>query len=531
MQLTVVFPSCNAWSAACAPESGWPTAAPHGTEARQTNLDKSGNDTSLKPLRNGGNKQTGRTVMMNMTKWLCAILIAGSTLAWAETSNTELLERYRKIYDDTAAEYESVYRMANQAWPIDYIEALQTLQAKLQSLGNLDAWEAVSEELNRFRRDMSLTETVPSPAELCEIQNAYRSHVEQLASEKSAKLEDLRIKYVTRLAALQREWTQQGKFNHAFKARDEIERVGGPQEEPVAVEEPEAFPEPRARASAATAIPTEAVTHADGTVVYPSGVAAPSERGVVFKTELLSSTDHSPWSPSVSVKLWETSDKASDSFERDQFVGTVDGKVKSDTRFVRAALRMAKSGVQQRDLELRVEYYAKPAGGSGDARLAATRHVGSPVLDTRLVYVDVAPVSIDSLSRSISIGPFGEHSKTVGDKFYGYIVSVLDATGALLYQGASSSTLAKQATIPEPKKQFGRERPFAPEGDDAGEKADTQALHAELEAASMALREAKSSPYFKKRGPGGREAIREAEQRLRRAQEAIREAEKEKWRR
>ena len=470
--------------------------------------------------------------MMSMIKWLCTILIATSTLAWAETGNTELLERYRKIYDDTAAEYEAVYRMANQAWPIDYIKALQTLQAKLQSSGDLDAWEAVTGELNRFRRDMTLTEPAASPTELRALQDSYRSHAEELTAENTAKLEDLRSKYVARLAALQREWTQQGKFDHAFKARDEITRVGGPPEEPVAAEEQDARPEPAARPSVTTPVPTEAVTHADGTVVYPPGAAAPSERGVVFKAELLSSTEHSPWSPSVSVKLWETSDKASDSFERDKFVGTVDGKVKSDTRFVRAALRMAKSGTQQRDLELRVEYYAKPAGGSGDARLAATRHVGIPGLDTRLVYVDVAPVSVDSLSRSISIGRFGEHSKTVGDKFYGYIVSVLDAKGALLYQGASSSTLAKQATVPAPKKQPGGwGRPSGQQDDGGGEKADTQALRAELEAASMALKEARSSSRFKKRGPGGNEAVREAEQRLRRAQEAIYRAEKEKWRR
>ena len=459
--------------------------------------------------------------MINMTKWVCAILIMGPTLAWAETSDADLLEKYRKIYDDTAAEYETVFRMASQAWPIDYIKALQALQSKSQQSGDLDGWEAVNQELNRFQRDMIIASNEPSHAELCALQDSYRAHAEQLASEKNSKLEDLRSKYVSRLATLQREWTQQGKFNYAFKARDEIERVGGPPKEPTVDEEP---PERAESAATPSPVPTETMTHADGTIVYPPGAMASNEKGLVFRTKLLASTEHSPWSADVALKLWETSDKASDTFERDHLVGTVDGKEKTDTRFVRAALRMARADVEKRDLELQVQYYAKPAGGSGDPRMVMQRHAKIPALDTRLVYVDVAPVSIDSLSRAVTIGPFREHSQTVGDKFYGYIVSVLDADGMLLYQGASSSTLAKQATVPEPREEPGQG--WFPVRRDEGERdADIQALRAEVEAARMALREASSWQRFRHKTHTGREAIREAEERLKEANEALRRAE------
>jgi len=454
---------------------------------------------------------------------------------WAETDNTELLATYRKIYDDTAASYENVHRMAMQAWPIEYIKALQTLQAKLQSSGDLDGWETINAELNRFQRDKTLTEVVSSPAELRALQLSFSSRSEEITAERDAKLEDLRSKYVSRLSTLQREWTQQGKFTHAFQARDEIARVGGPPKESVTSTEPEPEP-PVPPAPVPSPTPTETITQADGTVVYPSGVTAPTKQGMLFKTENLSRTEHSPWSPGVTVRIWDTSDKESDSFQRDHFVGDVDGKVKTDTRYVRAALRTAKPGVQARDVELQVQYYAKPAGGSGDPRLVTTRYTEIPVLDTRLVYVDLAAVSIDSVSRSVSIGPYRDHSKTVGDKFYGYIVSVLDSEGKLQYQGASSTTLGKQATVPEPKREpsFGRGKkaygfgkPFGHrdggEGDD--DEADTRALRAEVEAAYRALKEVESSARLKPKGPGRREEVMEAEKRLREAIERLKRAE------
>lgn len=479
----------------------------------------------------------GRTVVMNMTKWICAILTASLVTVWAETDNTELLAKYRKIYDDTAAEYESVNRMATQAWPIEYIRALQALQAKLQSSGDLDGWEATNAELNRFKRDMKLGETVSSPAELRVLQESVRTRSEQLTAERDAKLNDLRSKYVSRLAELQREWTQQGKFTDAFKARDEIARVGGMPKEPTAPAAAEREPEPTERPATPSPVPTEAITQADGTMIYPPGIIAPTEQGVVFKTELMSGTEHSPWSPGVLVKIWETSDKESDSFQRDHFVGDVDGKVKSDKRYVRASLRTAKSGVQKRDLQLQIQYYAKPAGGSGDPRLVTTRYAEIPALDTRQVYVDLSLVSIDSLSRSVSIGPFRDHSKTVGDKFYGYIVSVLDSEGALQYQGASSTTLAKLATVPEPKRElgFGRGKKgfgnqFRRDDDDDGVAAaedDTRALRAEVEAAYRALKAVEASARLKPKGTGKREEVLKAEQRLREAAEKLRRAQRE----
>ncbi len=99
-------------------------------------------------------------------------------------------------------------------------------------------------------------------------------------------------------------------------------------------------------------------------------------------------------------------------------------------------------------IKLQLEYFSKPASGSGDPRLFTRKKIPISALDTRVVYVDFAPVSIESISRSIDVGR-RDYSQTMGSKFYGYIITVLGADGTLLYQSATSGTLAKLAKKPD----------------------------------------------------------------------------------
>jgi hypothetical protein len=209
-------------------------------------------------------------------------------------------------------------------------------------------------------------------------------------------------------------------------------------------------------------VSASAATLADGTEVTSPGAPAPKREGMVFKTELLSSTEHSPRVSTVSVRAWDTSTRESDSVEKDRFVGTHEFKKESDLRHLRLAVRTTQSSRSLRDLKLHIQYFSKPAGGSGDPRVTTQKQIPLAWLDSRLVYVDVAPVSIDSLSQSHTSRRGREFSKTTGDMFYGYIVSVVDADNAVHYQGASSRTLAKLAKKPsaqvEEEKQQGRNK-------------------------------------------------------------------------
>jgi len=377
-----------------------------------------------------------------MNKLIFALLMLGSTLSWAESTDNQLIEKYRKIYDGTAEQYATEFSRAALSWSVKYTNNLQDLLVKSQASGNLNDWEVINKEVKRFQGSSTLSGASSSSSEIRSLQDRYRSQAEKLKAVKNSKVETLREQYVARLTALQQELTKQGKFDDAFVARNEIERVeGGSKVEPDNSKNRQNTANIKSeRISAAT----DVVSHADGTTVTPPGAPAQNQEGVRFNEKKLSKSENSPFSSEVYIKLWESSDKGSESFERDKFIGTVDSRVKSDLRRVRVALRKSKPGTSLRDLKLQVEYFSKPASGSGDPRLFARKKVSISALDTRVVYVDFAPVSIESISRSIDVGR-RDHSQTMGNKFYGYIITVLGSDGTVLYQTATSGTLAKLA--------------------------------------------------------------------------------------
>ncbi len=106
---------------------------------------------------------------------------------------------------------------------------------------------------------------------------------------------------------------------------------------------------------------------------------------------------------------------------------------------------MLKLGKEEHNIKLSVQYFAKPAGGSGDPRQVTTKHITLSVLDAQPIYVDLPPVAIESVSRTLS-GARRDFSKTSGDKFYGYIVTVLSHDNTVLYQGVTTGGLRKLAT-------------------------------------------------------------------------------------
>lgn len=379
---------------------------------------------------------------MSMNKLMFALLVLGSTLSWAESSDTQLIEKYRKIYDGTTKQYVAEFSRDTLFWSVKYTNNLQDLLAKSQASGNLNDWEVINKEIKRFRGSPTLNGVSSSLSDIRSLQDKYRPHAEKLKADKSSKEETLREQYVSRLTVLQQELTKQGKFDDAFAARDEIERVGGgSNEEPDDAKNRHDATNIKSEKFSA---PTDVVPLADGTKVTSPGAPAPNQEGLHFKDKILLTSENSPFSSEVYIKLWESSDKGSESFEREKFKGTVDSRVKSDLRRVRVALRKSKPGTALHDLKLQVEYFSKPASGSGDPRLFTRKTVTIAALDTRVVYVDFAPVSIESITSSINIGR-QDRSKTVGNKFYGYIITVLGSDGTVLYQSATSSTLAKLA--------------------------------------------------------------------------------------
>jgi hypothetical protein len=367
----------------------------------------------------------GRTVVMSMTKWwLCILVAMQSVMAIADTNDTDLLAKYRKIYDNAIAGYETEYRIAMQVWPIDYINSLKALQIEHQTSGNLDGWELVNKELIRFRAEPTLDDAKLPDAELQALQESFRKRRTTARTDRITKRDALTKKYASRLAVLQREWTQRGKFDAAFAVRDEIKRARGnqasSQEESKEVDDadkPAGPPE--------TPPPPDTVTLKDGTRVTRPGAPAPTrELRVQFNDKRLFTTSRSPQTPLIDATLWDFADSE-----------------QSGMRHARVAVRTTHSGNPKDNLRLQTQYYSKPSGASQTPRLVTTKWTPIPLLEKRPVFVDLAPVPNAEFSYTVK----HRRARNTNYKFYGYVVTLLGPDHAVLYEAATASALGKLA--------------------------------------------------------------------------------------
>jgi len=386
---------------------------------------------------------------------VCLLLIAASAFA---AGNAQLIQRYSKIYEDNINKYETEFFKQKQRCCIDYIKVLKTKRDKLQTSGDLDGWEALNKELARFRDKPVVNEIVSSPADLRKIQDAYCKHLGQLEHKKNSQMVDFKKKYITKLEGLQKKWTKEGKFEDAYLAKAEIKKINESEKltkaEKALAKHNGSLSKPTGTAKlssvkgrkSATKPPKENMVLKDGTIIYPPGIS-PRQRGMSHKPVTLSRSKLSPWPSSISVKINVSTDK-SDNTRRS---GYVTYGSSSDTRKARVSMRTNASGDIKKKLRLLIQYYTKAASGSSSPKLLTTKNILIPYLDKRFVSVDVAPVSISSSSTTYHSYGSRRHSGLTGERVYGYVLSVLNADGNLLYQGITKSTLNSIVKVPDIK--------------------------------------------------------------------------------
>jgi hypothetical protein len=355
------------------------------------------------------------------------------------SKNSDMIKQYSKIYENNISKYEKTFFSKKQSSCIEYIRILKKTQKELQDAGNLDGWGAVNKELTRFRNEPVVKEKVKSPANLRAIQDAYCAHLDKLEQNKHAQIISLKKKYIAKLTALQKEWTRSGNFNDAYVAKAEIKRVN----ESDKIKKSEAAlakcnsektsPDSSKSSSSAEdspedAAPEKATVLSDGSIVHPPATT-PRYQGKTYKPAALSRTPLSPWPTPISAKIYIAS-------ETD---GAKNSRI-TDTRNIKIVLKAAKSGDIKTDLSLIVQYYVKSVSGSSSPRLDTTKNIKVPFLDKRSVVIEVAPVSVTFYKS--------EHS-AYGDKFYGYIVSVVDSDNNLIYQASTKSVLSNIAKVPD----------------------------------------------------------------------------------
>jgi len=383
--------------------------------------------------------------------FLLALLSNSSlTLAAPSQATVALVKRYSRIYSNNIAKYEKDFFKKKQRGCIEYIRILKNKQSQLQQSGDLEGWATINNELDRFRETPVVPHVVSSPEILHNIQATYRKHLQSLVKDKNTKIVAFTGQYLKRLESLKTKMTREGNFDDAFLVRDEINRVKHLDKylhaQHALLSESKTPDTVEKAAPDAQEIPTENIEYADGTIVYYPPGTAPHTAGISYKPVSLSRTKISPWPSSVLPRIATTSEKSSNSRRNgDTIYGTASANIK-----VRANIRTSKSGTIKHDIYLIVQYYGKSVTGGTTPELIETRRAKIPYLDHHFVNIYFSGVDITSSIRTHrSFSGHRQISDGDGQKFYGYIVSVVDKDNKLLYQAVSRPALNDVARIPD----------------------------------------------------------------------------------
>ncbi len=164
---------------------------------------------------------------MNM-KRVCAVCIflASTTVSHA-AGQTKSLTSMKAVYERGIKRIEDEYAEKSAAWSDEYVKALRALKTRMQKAGDLDGWEFVGSEMERFVKSRTIADSdiVRSSPALLAIQTKYGKLPSILDEKKSAAILDLTKLYLGHLKKLRTDLTKRGDVAQALLVKSEAERV------------------------------------------------------------------------------------------------------------------------------------------------------------------------------------------------------------------------------------------------------------------------------------------------------------------
>ena len=113
------------------------------------------------------------------------------------------------------------------------------------------------------------------------------------------------------------------------------------------------------------------------------------------------------------------------------------------------SLKSSNKAYTLEDPKLVVEYFSKPAADNGKAepKKFNTKTFSLPKLDgARLVNIECPAVSLESYSYKYTSSYYGNETYSSGNEYYGFVMTIFDAGGTLIYQAAYPNSLKKAGT-------------------------------------------------------------------------------------
>jgi hypothetical protein len=113
------------------------------------------------------------------------------------------------------------------SYPDEYLNAVETMAQAFQQKGDLEGWQAVTAEKNRFAiaRTVSERDLVKEPNALRKMQLHYRESVKRTKLIRAKKIVAMTTRYIQTLENMQKKLTVDGKIEEALRVKTELQRV------------------------------------------------------------------------------------------------------------------------------------------------------------------------------------------------------------------------------------------------------------------------------------------------------------------
>lgn len=360
------------------------------------------------------------------------------------------LASLKAVYEQEAAKIESEYQKGSLALEARYPQDLNTLKARGQKAGDLNAVMAVDAEIRRFDAERSIPDAAAPglPDDVLALQASHRKAREDLDRSRSTKTLSLVKLYLRRLEDAKKSLTMEGQLDEALAVNAEIDVLRSSPAlmaadfDAVAADDGGASKPPAAEPPAPAGPSVADLRLPSGVKMYEGN--APSGDSVTMKSEQLSPTSRTKLTRKLaaSVSMGDSGGPSRSTYSTGY--SSSSSKSGSTTHYVRIGLRPASTQYRFGGGTLVVQFFAKEVGSQGkiEPKLAATQTIPLPGIEMgKPITVDCAPLSLYSRSYKYKSYYGTRYSSESGMDLYGIVVSAFETDGALAYQGASSAAL------------------------------------------------------------------------------------------
>lgn len=378
------------------------------------------------------------------------------TLGFQTLSAQDNLATLKGKYETYVQSLSATYTSQFELWSNNYLAALQALQARAQTAGQLDTLLALRDEETRFRatHDIPPDAVVAQPEALRALQTEYASKPATLTANRSRDLVAVTTKYAERLDDLSKRLTTEGQIEAAVAARDErdqllkspaftaaqfelaVQDVAKPTDKPAVPHpgDPKSGTPPADDPNPNAAIPFDSGT-VRGVGIYKGTAAPPAPRtlGINLKANPFVRTGPSPLRSGIILRPQQ---------------GTKQDD--NENWHLRLTLRTEPArGVILRPMVV-AQFYVKDNRKSSQERpqLYITKRIRLESLGSTPVTLDYPPVVVNPRRHRSGSGEWQDGGRTV----VGAIITIYDQEDVLLHQESSSRTLLELASARLPER-------------------------------------------------------------------------------